>query len=323
MAVLPNKETKRMSNSGTANFADPDGYECAFGGTHVQLTVTGRGDFIARLTWLNLRHLKVLRGCEELPRIAYLSLPRTRTFVSFPTDEGPLIWNGLALQLGDIVFHSRGERMYQRTTGEGRWGLISLPAPQLALYSNALSGRKIVAPPIGRVLRPQRNIAAHLLRLHTKACRLAETTDNLTEQPDIAKALEREMLHALVDCLAVDDVRGNWLKRQRHTNIMVRFENALAAHPGRQPAISELCSAVGVPERTLRMCCAEFLGMSPTKYVLLRRLNMVRSALRHADPETASVAEIARSYEFSELGRFAVTYRRIFGEMPSATLRVR
>ena len=66
-----------------------------------------------------------------------------------------------------------------------------------------------------------------------------------------------------------------------------------------------LCSAVGVPERTLRVCCTEFLGMSPTRYLLLRRLNMARSALRRANPANASVAEIARTYQFHEPGRFA------------------
>jgi len=35
----------------------------------------------------------------------------------------------------------------------------------------------------------------------------------------------------------------------------------------------------------------------------------------------ASVAEIARSCQFLELGRFAVTYRTIFGELPSTTLQ--
>jgi transcriptional regulator GlxA family with amidase domain len=102
---------------------------------------------------------------------------------------------------------------------------------------------------------------------------------------------------------------------------MVRFEDELTTHIGRQLSIPQLCADIGVPERTLRMCCAEFLGISPARYFLLRRLNMARSALRRADPANASVAEIARSYQFQELGRFAVTYRSTFGEMPSATLR--
>ena len=82
-----------------------------------------------------------------------------------------------------------------------------------------------------------------------------------------------------------------------------------------------LYSAVGVPERTLRVCCTEFLDMSPTRYLMLRRLNMARTALRRANPPTASVAEIARTHQVLELGRFAVTYRTVFGEMPSTTLR--
>src|SRR5262249_34884981 len=82
-----------------------------------------------------------------------------------------------------------------------------------------------------------------------------------------------------------------------------------------------LCAEIGVAERTLRMCCAEFLGVSPMRYLLLRRLNKARSALRRADPSIVSVAEVARNHQFLELGRFSVTYRNTFGESPSATLQ--
>jgi len=320
MAALRDNAIEPMIDHGTASFADLDEYECAFGGPSVQLTVTGRGDFKASLTRLNLRHLQLLRGSEDLARIAYIALPTSRIFVSFPTSGLRLIWDGLEVGLGDIVFHGRGERFHQRTTGEGRWGLVSLPASQLASYSKSLIGRKIAAPPVGRVLRPQRTVAARLLRLHKEACRVAEANDGSCGRQAAASASEQELARALFDCLAADRGERNSKKRQRYANIMVRFEEVLAAHAGRQLSISELSSAIDVPERTMRVCCTEFLGVSPTRYLLLRRMNMVRSALRHADPTNASVAEIARSHQFSELGRFAVVYRRIFGEMPSTTL---
>ena len=129
------------------------------------------------------------------------------------------------------------------------------------------------------------------------------------------------MLYVLVNCLTADDANVNLETRRHHADIMVRFEDALIACIGRRLNMPALCAAIGVPERTLRVCCTEFLGMSRTRYLLLRRLNLSRSALRRADPATASVAEIARSCQFPELGRFAVTYRTIFGEMPSTTLR--
>jgi len=313
---------ERMAENGTATFANPDDYQAGIGDASVNLIVTGGGGFNARLTWLNLRRFHVLRGCENLPRIAFFSFSPAQVFVSFPASAGqPLIYGGLGLQFGDVVFHSRGERMHQRTNGESQWGVISLPPEQLAACSKALTGLKITSPPAGRVLRPSRSAAVRLLRLHSKTCRLAETRHELIANPEVARALEQELLHALVNCLTADDATGNLKTRRHHAAIMVRFEDALTAHSGSQLNMPALCSAIGVPERTLRVCCAEFLGMSPTRYLLLRRLNMARSALRRANPSTASVAEIARTYQFQEPGRFAVTYRTIFGETPSTTLR--
>jgi len=81
-----------------------------------------------------------------------------------------------------------------------------------------------------------------------------------------------------------------------------------------------LCELIGVTDRTLRSCCAEFIGISPQRYMLLRRLKQVRAALFDADPGTASVAELARHHGFTQLGRFAGMYRAVFGEPPSTTL---
>jgi AraC-like DNA-binding protein len=316
---------ERMAENGTATFASPDDYQAGIGrvsskGASVNFIVTGGGDFKARLTWLNLLCLRVLRGSENLPSIAYVSLPPERVVVLFPTSAATLIWGGLELRLGDIVLHGRGERMHQRTPGEGNWGLISLPPEQLSACALSLTGSKIVAPSFRRVLRPPRRASSRLLRLHSKACRLAETRRELIANPQVVRSVEQELLHALVNCLTAEDI-DDGPARRHHTDIMVRFEETLAAHTGRQPSMPELCAAIGVPERTLRLCCAEFLGTSPTRYLLLRRLNLVRSALRAADPARASVADIARSFQFHEPGRFAVAYRRVFGEMPSSTLQ--
>jgi hypothetical protein len=114
---------ERMAENGTATFANPDDYQAGIGDASVNLVVTGGGDFNARLTWLHLRRFRVLRGCENLPRIAFFSLSPAQVFVSFPTSEGPpLTYSGLGLQFGDVVFHSRGERTHQRTNGESQWG---------------------------------------------------------------------------------------------------------------------------------------------------------------------------------------------------------
>ena len=129
------------------------------------------------------------------------------------------------------------------------------------------------------------------------------------------------MVHAIVDCLTAGRADHVDKTRQQHAAVMVRFEEALSKHIDRKPNMPALCAEMGVAERTLRMCCAEVLGVSPTRYLRLQRLNRARAALRRANPSTASVAEVARDNQFLEFGRFAVTYRSIFGESPSTTLQ--
>ena len=92
-------------------------------------------------------------------------------------------------------------------------------------------------------------------------------------------------------------------------------------HLSRPLQMPELCELILVSDRTLRSCCAEFLGMTPTQYVLLRRLEEVRRALRDADSDIVSVGEVAHRFGFTELGRFAGRYRAAFGETPSTTLQ--
>src|SRR3984957_18116827 len=199
-----------MAQGGTATFINPDEYGAAIGAARVNIVVTGGGDFNARLTWLNLDHLYLLHSRENLPRIGFFSLPPARVFVSFPTNaRSPLTYGAFGLQYGDLVFHSRGERMHQRSNGESQWGFVSLSHEQLAASTKALTGTKIMTPPEGRVLRPSRSTASRFLRLHSKICRLVETRLELIANPEVARALEQELLQALVNCLTAGDACGN------------------------------------------------------------------------------------------------------------------
>jgi AraC-like DNA-binding protein len=87
--------------------------------------------------------------------------------------------------------------------------------------------------------------------------------------------------------------------------------------------LAELCAATGVPERTLRDIFHSVLGVSPLKYLQLRRMRQVRVALHKSDKQDHSVKQIALASGFWELGRFAVEYKRLFGESPSETLSMR
>jgi AraC-like DNA-binding protein len=258
---------------------------------------------------------------ERLPRIAYISLPSEQIFLSFPVGPGSLILDGSVLRRGDIVFHSPDHHMHQRSNGECHWGLISLSLEQLAHYSKALTGRSIAIPEMSKILSPTRPSRSRFHRLFREACHLAESKKRLIERPEVARALEQQLLHAIINCLSADEVLDSTKTRHRHAALMARFETVLSRQIDQRLTLTTLCKEVGVPARTLRMCCSEFLGVGPMRYLTLRRLNNARAALRRADPSTASVAGVARKHHFTELGRFAVLYRTTFGELPSTTLQ--
>ena len=108
---------------------------------------------------------------------------------------------------------------------------------------------------------------------------------------------------------------------RRHYAIVARFEEFLEANPDRPLYLTEICAAIAVAERTLRIACEEHLGMGPIRYLSLRRMRLVRLALLRADPSAATVTRLATDHGFWELGRFSVAYRALFGESPSESLR--
>jgi len=104
---------------------------------------------------------------------------------------------------------------------------------------------------------------------------VAETKPEILAHPEVVRAMEDELLHALVNCLIADD---NSLIRRDQTDVVLRFEDALVEYVDQRPSISELCAAINVTEWTLRACCTEVLGVSPSRYMYLRRMHRTPTA---------------------------------------------
>jgi transcriptional regulator GlxA family with amidase domain len=124
----------------------------------------------------------------------------------------------------------------------------------------------------------------------------------------------------MVACLCAEEVGGERLAQRHHELIMRRFRRLVEESPDQPLYIPEVCAAIGVPDRTLRVCCQEHLGMSPKRFLLLRRLHLARHALRAATPIVNTVAKVAAQFGFWHFGRFTGQYSSVFGELPSDTL---
>jgi AraC family ethanolamine operon transcriptional activator len=107
---------------------------------------------------------------------------------------------------------------------------------------------------------------------------------------------------------------------RQHCRVVRAAEEFLAITGLDAPSLSDLCAATGLPPRTLNFAFQNALGMSPARYLRIRRLLAVRRALRRTPPDGASVTTIAMAHGFWHLGRFAQHYREYFSELPSETL---
>jgi AraC-like DNA-binding protein len=84
--------------------------------------------------------------------------------------------------------------------------------------------------------------------------------------------------------------------------------------------VPELAAAVGVSRRALERGFQESIGVSPHQYLKRCRLDRLHRQLRSARSPAETVTQLANSLGFTEQGRMAAEYMRMFGELPSTTL---
>jgi AraC-like DNA-binding protein len=310
-----------MPSSAVRSFTDPDDYAASIRATRAELTVIGRGRFTARLTRIDLHRLWMQRFFDNLPRVGHSAAQTGRAIISFRTEPGPsLLWSGVEMRPTNIIRHSEGRNAFQRSSGSACWGAMSLTVEDMASVGAAMAGCDLAPPIDALTVTPAVAAMARLQRLHAEAGRLAAASPEIIADPAAARGLEQALIEAMVGCLGEGEVGEDSVARRQHELIMRRFRRVVEEHPDHPLYVSEICSAIGVSDRTLRICCQEHLEMGPKRYLLLRRMQLARRALRETTPGTASVTEIATQYGFWHFGRFAGAYRSLFGEMPSATL---
>ncbi|WP_289329497.1 helix-turn-helix domain-containing protein [Pseudomonas sp. 'CRE Jenny 4'] len=147
--------------------------------------------------------------------------------------------------------------------------------------------------------------------------RLSALTDPISRD-----ALTQQLLD---DCLFILDnacvcLDGSSLqKRSEERQLMARIGEWAADAPDETANLLELAQIAGVPLRQLQQGFKTYTGISPAQWLRLRRLNGARRELLSTTDTT--VAEVAMNWSFWHLGRFSNSYRALFQELPSETLK--
>jgi AraC family ethanolamine operon transcriptional activator len=138
---------------------------------------------------------------------------------------------------------------------------------------------------------------------------------------DAERAARTQILDALFDTLSPVARGPDPLRRSlnHHIKLLNNALDLLESHCGDAVRTKELCVATGVSERTLRNLFHKYLGMSPHRYLMLRRLHAIRSRIRRAVPGD-TITRICAQHGVWDFGRFSRQYLVQFGELPSRSL---
>jgi len=312
-----------MPSIAVRTFTDPVEYFAGIRNLQIDGFVARRGKFCAKSTRIDLHRLWMHRFDEDLPRIMKVTPSGTRAGILFalrPAQPAMQV-NGIETSQNQIAMFGLDRDWYHRSSAPCEWGTMSLTPEDLAAAGETIIGRELASPTFAGSVMPPAAALSRLRNLHEAAGHLAKTAPDILAKPEVMRSIEQALVEAMIFCLA-DSRPGDVRNVQRHrTRVMRRLEATLAANSEQPLYMADLAAKVGASYWTLRDCCLDYLGMSPKRYLWLRRMHLARRALRRADAERTTVTEIAADYGFWEFGRFSVAYRSLFGESPSTALR--
>ena len=276
-----------MPASTTSAFSNASELEAALRNVgDVRLVVTGRGEFRARLTHVELQRLRLWAVDERASRIGFLKIPPDMLLALFTIGDQPSpIWSGTSLNQGEILTCGPNHRLHMRTEGPSCWGAVSLPADEFRAYFSQLTGQVLTMPIPAQRWRPAAAACKRFMQLHTAAIRAAGMRPQTIVDPEAAHGMEQQLIHSLVGCLSAgrgEDASGP----RRCQDVVADLEDLLQSQPEHYADLTALRAALAVSDGHLRRCCKQILGIGPAAYVhlyLSDRPVVLRARDRHRE----------------------------------------
>jgi AraC-like DNA-binding protein len=140
-----------------------------------------------------------------------------------------------------------------------------------------------------------------------------------SEQPDRARKL----------LIRLNSIVGVSIESQSHARtdsaretyrVIDRSREFIEAHLFESISLGEVCRYTATSLSKLERTFRNEMQMSPSQYILVRRLIAANKVLKQNDLGHAHITQVAMNHGFKHLGRFASAYNAQFGELPSKTV---
>ncbi|MGO4173444.1 helix-turn-helix domain-containing protein [Bosea sp. TAF32] len=217
------------------------------------------------------------------------------------------------VESGDLGFFPAGSPQTALYQGSAEYLTLALSEDRLAAFADQNEFR------LGRKQLQSEGIIADGKRAFWVGRILSNFLQHSPERfscPNFAAEVRDRFLGAYLSRLdpETSDSRRDPTRDRKIVNDVIEFTRSSIE---RGSGIDSICAELAIPRRTLHRAFVSLTGMPPAKFVRNYRLNESR---RRLVSRRESVTEAATQCGFSELGKFAAYYRRLFGEAPSATL---
>lgn len=284
---------------------------------HVQLEP---GVFRGQIAHTATADSRVDWGRYALSVLARGDLSTDMVSIALPlTGQGDWRAQGQGVSAGDmIIFPERGD-MLVALPPQAQWLSMQVPrsrieaiglAPGLHLNGGVRRISGTMHPGLEQTLAGLAPIVAP----HDDAARFSAAEVELAHD-ELLTALLGELArrggaHGAATALAPSE---RW-------KVIRRAEEYVEGRGDQSVRIDDLCVAACTSLSRLERAFRETFGVSPRRYLMLRRLAAVRGELLRGGADT-SITEVATRWGFFHLGRFSQEYRELFAERPSQTLR--
>ena len=300
-----------------AIFDDIDAMAASPIGWNQQYEQIGRGKFQGSVTQIVLNSVQIGRVTWS-PGILQRGAPAEGAWVfGLPiAAAGSLHVRYRQIASGEIIAATSNDDIGFAATGETDLVVAVLPVPLIERWMQVRrNNTPLPKPHDARLSVTDAELRARALALLRILNQLMARKDELSAG-DVIAAIEAQISDILLASLPSAEIVEPLHHRARIArNMLAILKESLEIPVG----IGELCEKLGVGERTLFLSCAEAFGQSPARLLAELRLNAARRALSQPTPLT-SVTRVAIQFGFMHFGRFAESYVRQFGELPSATL---
>lgn len=173
-------------------------------------------------------------------------------------------------------------------------------------------------------LRPGKHVVGKLIDIVTQSTRTAHELINSSPSPEVLEQLQKALVERVVTVLMTtnNDLTDEHPSFSSTGWVLLQARDYFEENRGTPVRLADVCRAIGVSQRMLQVAFADGLGITPMRYLKLRRLHMVRERLQSTTTEELTVTHAAREAGFVDLSRFASDYKKIFGQLPSETQRL-